>query len=190
MRPPSDDFELPTPKRRRRPAKCCTPCRQRKIKCDLGQPCSQCMKSRASLHCTYAKETNRTHVIDVANGGLDSGVIRDSVQGVQRWLGAQDEVLQSSERTPAQATSILADEIKGTLEDIRQRINKLESKSGVSSPRSPQPTPAAPSAPSVPQLTPRLRITAEKTKIFDANHWIHTAAQVSWPNSISFSTLR
>ncbi|KAI1427676.1 fungal-specific transcription factor domain-containing protein [Xylaria sp. FL1777] len=39
-----------------RPAKSCEPCRARKIKCDRGLPCRPCMRSRASLLCTYKSD--------------------------------------------------------------------------------------------------------------------------------------
>ncbi|KAI9927297.1 hypothetical protein MW887_003684 [Aspergillus wentii] len=43
-----------SPPRRRRPALSCTLCRRRKLKCDRGLPCGQCVKSKASESCEYA----------------------------------------------------------------------------------------------------------------------------------------
>lgn len=42
-------------KRRRKPINCSF-CRQRKIKCDRKQPCSNCIKRNIQNHCTYASE--------------------------------------------------------------------------------------------------------------------------------------
>ncbi|PWY94079.1 C6 zinc finger domain protein [Aspergillus sclerotioniger CBS 115572] len=44
------DFE---PRKRRRPAKSCEQCRQRKIRCDRNVPCGPCTRARSSLGCSY-----------------------------------------------------------------------------------------------------------------------------------------
>lgn len=43
----------PAKRRRRRPAKSCQQCRERKIRCDQNVPCSACVRARASLTCSY-----------------------------------------------------------------------------------------------------------------------------------------
>jgi hypothetical protein len=40
------------PRRRRRPALSCVPCRRRKIKCDRTMPCNHCMQSKNAV-CSY-----------------------------------------------------------------------------------------------------------------------------------------
>ena len=44
----------PRTRRARRPAQSCEPCRRRKVRCDLGTPCSACRQSRGRMSCTYS----------------------------------------------------------------------------------------------------------------------------------------
>ncbi|RAL14450.1 uncharacterized protein BO97DRAFT_441478 [Aspergillus homomorphus CBS 101889] len=41
------------PRKRRRPAKSCEQCRQRKVRCDRNVPCGPCRRSRSSVDCSY-----------------------------------------------------------------------------------------------------------------------------------------
>ncbi|PYH49627.1 uncharacterized protein BP01DRAFT_387792 [Aspergillus saccharolyticus JOP 1030-1] len=41
------------PRKRRRPAKSCEQCRQRKVRCDREVPCGPCRRSRSSVDCSY-----------------------------------------------------------------------------------------------------------------------------------------
>lgn len=48
----------PTPRRRRRPALSCNPCRSRKVRCNRALPsCSRCLHSRNAYNCSYNEET-------------------------------------------------------------------------------------------------------------------------------------
>jgi Fungal Zn(2)-Cys(6) binuclear cluster domain len=46
------DLTVEPPRRRRRPALSCVPCRRRKIKCDRTIPCNHCMQSKNAV-CSY-----------------------------------------------------------------------------------------------------------------------------------------
>ncbi|KAL4783803.1 hypothetical protein BJX76DRAFT_357588 [Aspergillus varians] len=41
------------PRKRRRPAKACEQCRQRKVRCDLNVPCGPCARAKSPLDCVY-----------------------------------------------------------------------------------------------------------------------------------------
>ncbi|PYH77346.1 hypothetical protein BO82DRAFT_345049 [Aspergillus uvarum CBS 121591] len=47
------------PRKRRRPAKSCEQCRQRKVRCDRNVPCGPCRRSRSSVDCSY-RENHRS----------------------------------------------------------------------------------------------------------------------------------
>lgn len=162
------DFELPMPKRRRRPAKSCTPCRERKVKCDQQEPCGPCRKARATLTCIYKPEIWR----------VDSSIEQDHQQSSS--LSKTIVQLQSRLAKLEKSTKHLGGEestIRKALGDLEKRIADIEDNQGlvncVHGGKS-----ASPPALSVPPLTPYLRVTAEKSKLFDGNHWIHTAAKV------------
>lgn len=40
-------------RKRRRPAKACEQCRQRKVRCDLNVPCGPCTRAKSELNCSY-----------------------------------------------------------------------------------------------------------------------------------------
>lgn len=69
-------------RKRRRPAKSCEQCRQRKIRCDLENPCGSCVRSRASLLCSYAlgdspENTPRAdHLVSNVHPGLQKSISR------------------------------------------------------------------------------------------------------------------
>ncbi|KAL2819860.1 fungal-specific transcription factor domain-containing protein [Aspergillus cavernicola] len=49
-----EDHSQSLPPRRRRPALSCTICRRRKLKCDRGLPCGQCVKSKTPNQCVFS----------------------------------------------------------------------------------------------------------------------------------------
>ncbi|TLS28821.1 hypothetical protein PpBr36_01410 [Pyricularia pennisetigena] len=56
----------PTPRRRRRPAVSCTLCRQRKVRCSRGTPCTNCIRSRTG-NCVYDNDCTPQAKDDLTN---------------------------------------------------------------------------------------------------------------------------
>ncbi|GLA64883.1 hypothetical protein AtubIFM54640_006617 [Aspergillus tubingensis] len=48
----------PAPARRHRKALSCTPCRDRKVKCDRSKPCAQCVRANTQDACFYRSDTS------------------------------------------------------------------------------------------------------------------------------------
>ncbi|KAL2812340.1 fungal-specific transcription factor domain-containing protein [Aspergillus cavernicola] len=113
------------PRKRRRPAKSCGPCRQRKVRCDLNQPCGQCTRAKSSLNCLY-----RDHEV-----AANAAVVRsksDSQFRVQRISHMSHSQPQGIPRNVLTPSSIGAEaggsneDLQQTIRDIQGRLDSLE----------------------------------------------------------------
>lgn len=59
--PVTDRDALLFRRRRLRSARACYPCRRRKVKCDLGQPCGTCTAREQQDLCEYPEQHNHDH---------------------------------------------------------------------------------------------------------------------------------
>lgn len=199
------------PRKRRRPAKACDPCRRRKVRCDQELPCNQCVRAKAPLQCFY-----------IPNVAVNSpSIAAVSLSGAEQTLGAPTHFDLQAQTRPKDPTQVAQysepQQQREIIHDLQRRLRHLEEQ--LSSPS--QSVGQAASNPSVsqsqrhlqgrilgaeqqisdptrgntlgngcaiPATLPRLRITAEKTKLFGPSHWLHTAEKVRCtdsPNLIS-----
>lgn len=154
-------------KRRRRPAKSCDACRARKVRCDQKMPCGPCKRARSTPKCVYAPDVVRIPSPDPTPEESGPG-------------GAPlPTPVQLRHRTPQGSSSLddcaEADQLRRQIKDLQNRVDCLESKVETNAAK----TAAAPTADlRVAPIQPKLRQTADKNKLFGANHWIHTAKHV------------
>ncbi|KAL3471229.1 fungal-specific transcription factor domain-containing protein [Aspergillus californicus] len=94
--------------RRRRPALSCTICRRRKLKCDRGLPCGQCVKSKTPEQCffsapkprstiagslTASSSSDHQHALgDATSPGATGLYVFDSRNRVTKQRGRPDEL--------------------------------------------------------------------------------------------------
>ncbi|KAL4793759.1 hypothetical protein BDV19DRAFT_399929 [Aspergillus venezuelensis] len=107
-----------TPRKRRRPAKACEQCRQRKVRCDLKLPCGPCMRAKSSLNCSY----------------------KDAPPGIQRH---EHRVPSCSSGPREQARTVLTpssladgtpnDGLHQAVRDMQARLNSLEKQANLDS---------------------------------------------------------
>ncbi|KAI1121862.1 hypothetical protein F5Y10DRAFT_92128 [Nemania abortiva] len=186
----------PGKRHRRRSAKSCEPCRARKIKCDRGLPCRPCLRSRASLLCTYTYdhglissgqgahsppqpdpiEESGISATTPANGDVPSPIETPCITqdhdtarpSLARRLSVLEQILQSSERDVRHNHS---------LKDLEARISRIEQRIGGSSSDT-----RSLDKPDKPDLRiklprPHLRAEREKTRLFGKSHWVHSLEQ-------------
>ncbi|PYI18000.1 hypothetical protein BO99DRAFT_403898 [Aspergillus violaceofuscus CBS 115571] len=58
------------PRKRRRPAKSCEQCRQRKVRCDRNVPCGPCRRSRSSVDCSYRENLRSPSPVTIEQAPL------------------------------------------------------------------------------------------------------------------------
>jgi hypothetical protein len=191
-------------KKRRRPAKSCEQCRQRKVRCDLDEPCGPCTRARAGLSCTYSPETIRgsgvngnesLHVAKTTRTNRTQRTAKTSstsgnpVENSSSSFGACQPRQQS---TPAVATPASVQQgpashiqrlLSGTLEPSTPGASLgipfgNDGDVGSSLPRTSEAPKESHSKLSVPSPAACLRVTPEKTRIFNQMHWSQTAARV------------
>ncbi|KAI3318998.1 hypothetical protein HD806DRAFT_525894 [Xylariaceae sp. AK1471] len=183
--------------RRRRPTKSCEPCRARKVKCDRGLPCKPCLRSRASLLCTYKSEhlpTSSRSPNDSLSPQPDTvqeaGVLSDTPEASQSGnaLGSLDHPHTSRAHDEAtarisyqistyeDACQISEDQLRknSDLRDLETRLSKVEQCLVGSSSES---RPSDKSELQIKLPRPHLRAEHEKTRLFGKTHWIHSLDQ-------------
>ncbi|KAK3679527.1 hypothetical protein LTR78_001088 [Recurvomyces mirabilis] len=178
------------PKKRRRPAKSCEQCRQRKVKCDLEEPCGPCGKARTSLFCTYSSEFSRkpSEVEAQLDNATASGR-SESFAGVARPSHFRTPSTTPKDGKPGVTSS--AGRTRAThLESQRPALHKDHARPGVSI-GLPWETDGSQglrgdssrnvrhdrSSLTIDAPLPCLRVTSDKTRIFNQTHWSQTAAQ-------------
>ncbi|KAI0444677.1 hypothetical protein F4803DRAFT_238362 [Xylaria telfairii] len=185
--------------KRNRAAKSCEPCRSRKIKCDRRLPCRPCMRSRASLLCTYKSNhppvspgsqatIPREHGNNTVGegGALPStpdtswsgdlpglvgpfGVISEAPEPTASGLSHRVRALEQLLQHPEHGSRQ-----KGSLEDLEARLSKLEQRIGTS-PSEQRPPGKSELRIKLPR--PHLRPEHEKTRLFGKTHWVHSLDQ-------------
>lgn len=169
-----------TGKKRRRPAKSCVECRERKVRCDLGEPCGPCSRSRASLICTYICESAGQEPPEVVRTARhETQHERQRPQGDAKHVGPsalprhlrnpitkEQSRLQVSD-APSQLQESCANSDAGRLQP-RYAPQSVERRTG-----------NVPDL-AIPPLPHRLRITNDKVKLFGPTHWMHTAQRVGF----------
>ena len=167
------------PRKRRRPAKSCEQCRERKVRCDLQLPCRACRHARETLTCTYRESPrprpSQTDVRAVPRSpGIPASTSTERGQSQQQSRG-----LGNIHSTPVDQrdTADTGTETSGSsLQDLENRLRKAEQQL---SELSQAPESCAVSGDlTIPATMPRLRNTAEKTKLFGPSHWMYTAEKV------------
>ncbi|KAE8148977.1 hypothetical protein BDV25DRAFT_157162 [Aspergillus avenaceus] len=182
---------VPPPRKRRRPAKSCEQCRRRKIRCDLQMPCRACKQARETLDCTYRELTPpiqpESHTVQ---NNLDGGSPFRSehlLQDIPQSFHGSENV-RSVQEDPLDATTSETDRRDGIIQHLSDRLRKAEQQLSELS-RAPQPAPMDTGL-IAPATVPRLRSTADKTRMFGPSHWIHTAQQIDFsqidPKSMDF----
>ncbi|KAI8628112.1 hypothetical protein F5Y19DRAFT_439659 [Xylariaceae sp. FL1651] len=188
-------------RQRRRSAKSCEPCRTRKVKCDRGLPCKPCLRSRASLLCTYKSEhiptpsrspdrTLSPHTDLTREAGALASITEESQSGDTRDTVDFRPASHAHER----ATTSLSDRISTLerivqtpelyraseyqpspeLKDLEARLSKIEQH--LADPNSgSRLSDKAELRIKLPR--PILRAEVEKTRLFGKTHWVHSLDQ-------------
>ncbi|KAI0533784.1 hypothetical protein GGR58DRAFT_95598 [Xylaria digitata] len=182
----------PRRRQRYRPAKSCEPCRARKVRCDRGMPCRPCMRSRATLLCTY--KSDHAHVSSVSRVQaspqpepvLDDRVLSSTPEKSQNGdvpnsieplyiSQAQDNSASSLSRRISVLEQVLQQSIQGsqkvdTLRDLEARLSGIEQRIGGSSGL----RTSDESELRIKLPHPHLRPEHEKTRLFGKTHWVHS----------------
>lgn len=153
----------------RRPAQSCERCRRRKVRCDLGTPCTACQISRVPLDCTYRD--------DPAENSHRSGA---NVGDVREPENIRNDTPDRTAKRPRLTT-----EGEGRIHELETRLHQLEHHSASrnslvagSGNGGGSGSAAAGQTSTIPAALPRLRHTQDKVKIFPSSHWLHTAEKV------------
>ncbi|KAI1271176.1 hypothetical protein F5Y07DRAFT_392946 [Xylaria sp. FL0933] len=157
----TEDLKSATRKRQRcRPAKSCEPCRARKIKCDRGLPCRPCMRSRASLLCTYKSDSRPIS-------------IRSQLQVSPRL----DPILDDDDTLPTTPEKSQCGDVATLSEPLylEARLSRIEQQIGNS--RASEAGPLDKSELRIKLPHPHLRAEHEKTRLFGKTHWVHSLEQ-------------
>lgn len=196
----SEDFEAP--RKRRRPAKSCDQCRNRKVRCDLNHPCGPCQRARGALACSYregirgARRVNTVEDVSLPQRN-DGEIDTPGVAGHRSPLATPHELERPQETESNGKTTIktlqsrlrtLEEKVargqntpqQHTLDELLKRLERLEQKPNTTAGESQPDRTATSDIPElfVPQIPPRLRAVPEKTKFYGPSHWLHTAEQV------------
>lgn len=123
-------------RKRRRLAKSCEQCRQRKVRCDRKAPCGPCTRARGSLSCSYRNSNIAATASLSAGDALPSVSYPDRLHhkgpGNHPTPASYDETELESVRestqgpeSPAQVASLI-----GSLQHRLQRVEELVSRRG------------------------------------------------------------
>lgn len=99
-------------KRKVREHKACYPCRQRKVRCDLGRPCKTCVEREHPELCDYHPPAKKQNL-----GGANSGEIRSDEH--QSSLGSGTIMLAQSD---FQHLCRKLESVENTIEDLRREM--------------------------------------------------------------------
>ncbi|KAH8711769.1 Transcription factor lepE [Beauveria bassiana] len=154
-------------KRRRRPAKSCDACRARKVRCDQKIPCGPCTKARSAPKCIYGPGTVRLPSPDPSPEESGSGAAAPHTPAETRHYTPEASSLCGNTE---------AEQLRRQIAHLQNRVIRLESRLEADVVR-----PAATLATDlrVTPIQPKLRQTADKNKLFGANHWVHTAKHIN-----------
>ncbi|OJJ01879.1 hypothetical protein ASPVEDRAFT_98490, partial [Aspergillus versicolor CBS 583.65] len=120
------------PRKRRRPAKACEQCRQRKVRCDLNVPCAPCTRAKSALNCSYRDGT-------VASDSRIAGQVRFDTQRepASKASGSRPRGISSGGNsslltlTPTSSSTengaiAATDDLTHAIRDIQDRLGSLE----------------------------------------------------------------
>lgn len=162
------------PRRRRRPATSCEPCRARKLRCDREQPCGRCKRARGVTECFYRLDT-KTKGSDSAShlrSQNDRASLSDAGGGGHALIWPAHQT-----RTPASNHAIPnSHNVHEGSEDLPKRVARLETLfeqygSGDGEWRRMARTSATPSV----SENLALRNEPGKVRLFGNSHWMHLA---------------
>lgn len=187
-------------KKRRRPARSCEQCRQRKVKCNLEEPCGPCIRARASLACSYRLDTVRKDSSTTTaqpEEQLRSGVGSLPGSEPQRRLSTVGHHEQTTRQSSMVDHAVDAQNVQhadgaastseahgmaleqGVTESVRleRSVPRRTSSNSTARPRKRRKT--GTSDLFVTPLSPRLRVALDKSRLVGPMHWSRTADEVS-----------
>lgn len=171
-----------------------------KIKCDRRLPCKPCMRSRASLLCTYKSDhipvspgSQATIPREQNNNTVEGGVLPSTpdtswsgdLPGLVGPFGIVSDAPEPTASGLSHRVGALEQVLQhsehgsrqtSSLEDLEARLSKLEQRIGTSSS---EPRPPGKSELRIKLPRPHLRPEHEKTRLFGKTHWVHSLDQVS-----------
>ncbi|KAI0414679.1 hypothetical protein F5X98DRAFT_240783 [Xylaria grammica] len=187
---------VPHRRQRYRPAKSCEPCRARKVRCDRGMPCRPCMRSRATLLCTYKSDntpdssTSQPQASPRLGPVSDDGALPSTPEKSQSGDVPNSIDPLCTSQTRDSSSSSLSHRINvleqvfqqsrqgsqqtNTLKDLEARLSRIEQRIAGSSfeVRSLDKSELRIKLP-----RPHLRPEHEKTRLFGKTHWVHSLEQ-------------
>ncbi|RAH82259.1 hypothetical protein BO86DRAFT_361575 [Aspergillus japonicus CBS 114.51] len=107
------------PRKRRRPAKSCEQCRQRKVRCDRNVPCGPCRRSRSSVDCSYRENLRSPSPVTIEQAPLHA--TQHSTSTMMYHPGLRDTVYEIvSTQEPAASSQ------HGSVRQLQDRLQRLE----------------------------------------------------------------
>lgn len=196
---PSSDLDLPSAKRKRRPALSCEQCRRRKVKCDREEPCGPCSRGRNASSCQYvpiSTDISPTSVSNTPQPGLPHPNARPVLpssnieqttathaESVVEGLGesqtlhdlrdriARIELRLSSHDTPRS----LVESNHQSIESLATRLQNIEQVLAQSPPTAPHENS---NGLSVLAAKPRIRADRSKIRLLGSSHYLNSLMQV------------
>ncbi|PYH72901.1 uncharacterized protein BO88DRAFT_172321 [Aspergillus vadensis CBS 113365] len=119
------------PRKRRRPAKSCEQCRQRKVRCDRNVPCGPCTRARSSLGCSYRRVSRSPTPADHQTSPLISHEPQRNARGYPLPSGMPDGSTGSLDETPrigpqCGSKECISSQLGSTIRDLQSRLQRLE----------------------------------------------------------------
>ncbi|GAT19362.1 C6 zinc finger domain protein [Aspergillus luchuensis] len=192
------------PRKRRRPAKSCEQCRQRKVRCDRNVPCGPCTRARSSLGCSYRRVSRSSTPTDHQASPLISHEPQRNARGYPLPSGIPDGSTGSLDERPhigpqCGSKECISSQLGSTIRDLQLRLQRLEEQ--LTSPDIARPEPdiqqalrelcdkvqsleqrllctQSSQAPkgelAIAAAPPRLHSSSKKMKLFGPTHYMHT----------------
>lgn len=180
-------------KKRRRPALSCEQCRRRKIRCDRGLPCVNCIKSKISP-CTYApthipasrtrKTLNHGQDFDAVSASSHVPARSAPVLGIQKPLPVHNpgpKALSSS--VPSSTMGSSSD--TSTVDALAARVRELEQKLADSFFISRKTEDKLEHNEEQEEAHAPMKGTISKTRFFGQSHWMNGVDMVSFRYSLT-----
>ncbi|GKZ21258.1 hypothetical protein AbraIFM66951_011651 [Aspergillus brasiliensis] len=119
------------PRKRRRPAKSCEQCRQRKVRCDRNVPCGPCTRARSSLGCSYRRDSRSPTPADHRTSRLISHEPQRNAPSYPLPSGMPDGPTGSLDETPhirphCSSKDCISSQLGSTIRDLQLRLQRLE----------------------------------------------------------------
>lgn len=116
------------PRKRRRVAKSCDQCRQRKVRCDRNIPCGPCTRARASLNCSYCHESSVDRPVSDTRIPIPQNAVPARSVSTTASNGGEADSRSTTERTRGDSHPRLHSPPPGqqSIQDLRRRLQSLE----------------------------------------------------------------